>query len=48
MASSLRAIPAVGSIAPDFEAFEHTGGTVTLGELASRRPLILVFYRGAY
>ncbi len=36
MASSLRAIPTVGSIAPDFEVFDHTN-----------RPLMLGFYRGA-
>ncbi|TAM60329.1 redoxin domain-containing protein [bacterium] len=48
MASPRSAIPAVGSIAPDFQVLDHTGAPVTLGELTSGRPLILVFYRGAY
>lgn len=39
-------IAAVGQPAPDFAVVDQDGGSVTLRDLLSGEPLVLVFYRG--
>jgi cytochrome oxidase Cu insertion factor (SCO1/SenC/PrrC family) len=39
---------AVGDAAPDFSLSDHRGGTVRLSSSRGQRPVVLVFYRGAW
>jgi cytochrome oxidase Cu insertion factor (SCO1/SenC/PrrC family) len=39
---------AVGEAAPDFSLSDHRGGTVRLSSSRGQRPVVLVFFRGAW
>jgi peroxiredoxin len=38
--------PKPGEAAPDFQVLDSTGLPQKLSSLASKRPLVLIFYRG--
>lgn len=40
--------PTVGSEAPDFELYDTHGQTHTLTEHREERPVVMVFFRGAW
>ena len=38
----------VGDAFPDATLLDHTGSEISIGEVASRRPLFLAFFRGPW
>lgn len=40
--------PAVNATAPDFTLPDHTGQSVSLGQLCAGNGLVLIFYRGIW
>jgi peroxiredoxin len=41
-------VPEPGAVAPDFQLQDSTGALRRLSALTAERPLVLVFYRGAW